>query len=83
MRPRGPPRLWPTNLAPLAGPVAPSTHSTAWHSGLHSPMRGRSAIIWYRRSGVALMTICSLSWVSHHRWFFGAIWFSLVVVGLR
>jgi hypothetical protein len=26
--------------APLAGPVAPSTHSTAWQSGLHSAMRG-------------------------------------------
>ena len=40
--PRGPPTLWPTKVAPISGPVLSPVHSTAVHSGLHSPMRGRS-----------------------------------------
>src|ERR1700678_3310867 len=71
MSPIGPPLLWPTNVAPSAGPREPAVHSTRWHSGLHWPMHSRSATMSYRRSAGALITAAALSWVSHHRGFLG------------
>ena len=82
MRLPGPVRLWPRNLAPTAGPVAPSCHSTFTHSGLHSPMRGKSATSSYTAWGVVSMTMVSLPFVSHHRLscFSGAMRVSLLSV---
>src|SRR3954465_2431856 len=56
----GPRWLWPLNVAPTSGPVAPSTHSALRVSGLHSPMRVMSATIAHTCSGGAGTTALAL-----------------------
>src|SRR5207244_9894121 len=52
--------LRPRNRAPTWGPVAPSSHSPPWFSGLHSPVRVMSATRSYTAS--ALASTCLMAW---------------------